>query len=217
MSAAGTAPRMAFNGVWPTMLVRRRLPGFEEPTAGLAAYILEQEARESDYTARYQEQNFFSSEHPAVLWLKEQIDQTATGFLRQVGIQRALRWTLFSWYNTNRYGDHHAPHTHPRSYLSGTYYVRVPAEPESVDDPRARPACISFYDPRTGANMITAGSGRDASAVHVVRPTPGTLLMWPSPVQHAVHPNLSEEPRVTISFNLIMDPVTYWPAGKRGV
>jgi uncharacterized protein (TIGR02466 family) len=120
-----------------------------------------------------------------------------------------MTWTLFSWYNTNRYGDHHAPHTHPRSYLSGTYYVRVPSGPASVDDPRARPACISFYDPRTGANMITAGTERDARSAHVVRPSDGTLLMWPSPVQHSVHPNLSEEHRVTISFNVLVDPAHY--------
>ena len=48
MSGAGTAPRMTFNGIWPTMLVKRQLPGFEEPTAGLAAYILELEGREAD-------------------------------------------------------------------------------------------------------------------------------------------------------------------------
>jgi len=200
-----SVPRMSFNGLWPTMLVKRQLPGFEQPTAGLAAHIAEQEAREADYTARYQEQNFFSSENPAVRWLEKQINQTALAFLSHAGIERKLSWTLFAWYSANRHGDHHAPHTHPRSYLSGTYYVRVPPAPASVDDPRARPACISFYDPRTGANMITVGSEPDARAAHVVRPTPGTLLMWPSPVQHYVHPNLSEELRVSISFNLIMD------------
>lgn len=203
MSDAGVTPRMAFTGLWPTLLMSRSLPGFEQPTENLAVYIAGQEARERDYTARYQEQRFFSSENRAVRWLKEQIDQTAIAFLRHIGIDRDVAWTLEGWYNTNRYGDHHAPHTHPGAYLSGTYYVRVPPAPESVDDPRARPACISFYDPRTGANMITAGPEPDARAVHVVRPSPGMLLMWRSPVQHYVHPNLSEEYRVTISFNLI--------------
>ena len=79
MSAAGAAPRMAFNGLWPTLLVKRRLPGFEQPTAGLAAYIAEQEAREADYTARFHEQNFLASENAAVRWLKDQIDQTPQG------------------------------------------------------------------------------------------------------------------------------------------
>ncbi len=209
MSAAKPGPRMAFNGLWPTLLVRRQLPGFEQPNAGLAAFIVEQDAREADYTARYQEQNLFASAHPAVGWLKDQIDQTAAAFLRHVGIERTLSWTLFAWYNTNRYGDHHAPHTHPRAYLSGTYYVRVPGAPPSVDDPRARPGCISFYDPRTAANMLTLGTERDARAAHTVLPSAGTLLMWPSPLQHYVHPNLSREHRVTISFNLMMDPGHY--------
>jgi uncharacterized protein (TIGR02466 family) len=199
---------MVFNGIWPTMLLRRRLPGFEQPTAGLAAHIVEQEAREADYTARYQEQNFFASGNPAVRWLEGQINQTASAFLRQVGIERKLSWTLFAWYNTNRYGDHHAPHTHPRSYLSGTYYVRVPPAPAGVDDARARSGCISFYDPRTGADMITVGPEPDARAAHLVRPSAGTLLMWPSPLQHYVHPNLSQEHRVTISYNLIMNRYT---------
>jgi len=196
---------MSFNGVWPTLLVRRRLPGFEQPTADLAGYIYEQESRVADHTARYQKQMFFSSEHAAVRWLKVQIADTATAFLRQVGIERDLSLKLFGWYNINRYGDHHAPHTHPRSYLSGTYYVRVPAAPASADDTRAHPGCISFYDPRTGANMITVGSESDARSAHVVHPIAGTLLMWPSPMQHSVHPNLSEEHRISISFNLMTD------------
>lgn len=196
------APRMEFNGVWPTLLILRRLPGFEQPTTELAAYIAEQEAKDTDLTARFREQRFFASEHAAVRWLKDEVEQTANAFLRQVGIRKAAPWTLMAWYNTNRYGDHHAPHTHPGAYLSGTYYVRVPPAPASVGDPRAHPGCISFYDPRTGANMVTVGSEPDARAAHVVRPSAGMLLMWPSPVQHYVHPNLSEEHRVTISFNL---------------
>jgi len=208
MSATNAAPRMAFTGVWPTMLVSRRLPGHEQSNAGLAAHIAAQEAREADFTARYQEQNFFASDNAAVRWLNDQINLTVSAFLRQVGIERDLSWTLFSWYNINRYGDHHAPHTHPRAYLSGTYYVRMPPAPASADGPGARQGCISFYDPRTAANMITVGTEPDARAAHVVRPSAGTLLMWPSPLQHYVHPNLTEEQRITISYNVIMDRYT---------
>jgi uncharacterized protein (TIGR02466 family) len=197
-------PRLTFNGVWPTLLVRRRLPAFEQPNAGLAAYIEEQEARYADNTARYKEQSLLSLSHPAILWLREQINQTVLAFLRQAGIERPVKFTLASWYNTNRLGDHHAPHTHPRSYLSGTYYVRVPPAPANLTDPGARPGCISFYDPRTAANMVTAGGEPDARAAYVVGPTAGTLLMWPSPLQHYVHPNLSDEHRVSISFNVVM-------------
>jgi len=200
---AGT-PRMSFVGLWPTYLIRRHLPGFEEPTEALAALILEQEARETDFTARYLEQNFFSSEHPAVRWLHTQIDETAAAFLAQMGVALAPKWSLFGWYNVNRLGDHHAPHTHPKSYLSGTYYVRLPPSAAGTDDPLARPACISFYDPRNGASMISVGTEPDARSSHTVLPVPGNLLLWPSPVQHGVHPNLTDELRITISFNLVV-------------
>lgn len=209
-------PRMAFNGVWPTYLVRRQLPGAAEHTPGLVEYIDAQEARETDFTARYNEQRFFSADHAAVRWLKAQVDDTVGAFIRHSGVQRPVTWFLFGWYNINRLGDHHAPHTHPRSYLSGTFYVQVPPPPANLDDPRAQPACISFYDPRTGANMVSAGTEYDARPAHVVRPSPGTLLLWPSPVQHYVHPNLSGERRISISFNVILDPASYWPADLRG-
>jgi uncharacterized protein (TIGR02466 family) len=193
---------MKFSGVWPTYLLRRQLPEFEQPTDSLAAHIADWEKRETDLTARFHEQRFFQSAHSGVRWLKDRIEETATAYLRQMGLQQVPPWSLMGWYNTNRYGDHHAPHTHPGAYLSGTYYVRVPPGPEAPNDAGARSGCISFYDPRTGANMVTAGGEPDARAAHVIRPGAGTLLMWPSPLQHSVHPNLSEAPRVSISFNL---------------
>ena len=197
-------PQMQFNGLWPTMLARRTLPDFERPTADLVTYILDQEAREPDFTARYQEQNFFATAHSAVIWLKNHIDQTASALIAQSGVKDMPEWRLFSWYNVNRYGDHHAPHTHPHAYLSGTYYVQLPPELPTEDDPNVYPACIAFYDPRNSANMISVGSEPDAQSAYIVRPTPGSLLIWPSPVQHAVHPNLSSDLRITISFNLII-------------
>jgi uncharacterized protein (TIGR02466 family) len=197
---------MEFSGVWPTFLVRRQLAGCEQPNEALKKLIAQQEARRADNTARFREQDFFSGDNRAVRWLKDQIDQTAAGFLRHVGVTWPVFWTYTGWYNVNRYGDHHGPHNHPRCTMSGTYYVRVPSDQEHVEDPLARPACISFYDPRTGANMVTVGTESDARPAYVVSPTAGTLLMWPSPVQHSVHPNLSREHRISISFNLQMHP-----------
>ena len=204
-------PRMAFNGLWPTMLIKRQLPGYQAPTEDLTAHIYEQEAREADYTARFLDQDFFASTRPGVLWLQQHVEQTANAFLQYVGIKQFPAWKVFGWYNVNRYGDHHGPHTHPKSYLSGTYYVRVPPAPPDLDDPRAQPASISFYDPRNGANMISVGTEPDARYAYTLRPTTGTLLMWPSPTLHQVHPNLSEEHRLTISFNLSVNRVVSAP------
>lgn len=214
MSASIGTKRMAFTGVWPTLLVKRQLPGFEKQNAGLAAHIAEQEAREADFTARYLQQSFFASKDPSVQWLKEQIDLTVTGFLAHYGITRHLSWKMFGWYNVNRYGDHHAPHTHPWAYLSGTYYVQMPPASPDARGHSAEQACISFYDPRTAANMITADAADPgARAAHVVRPIPGSLLLWPAPLQHQVHPNLTQDIRISISFNVVMNDEAYVPGG----
>ena len=197
--------QLNFNGLWPTMLAKRILPNYEQPTLSLAQYILEQEALEKDFTARYQEQDLFADQHSSVQWLKNQINETTQALITQSGVKQLPIWTLFSWYNVNRYGDHHAPHTHPQCYLSGTYYVQLPTLPSDPLDPKANSSCISFYDPRSGANMITAGGDPDSKSSHKVFPTPGTLLMWPAPLQHAVHPNLCDELRISISFNVIVN------------
>ncbi len=45
-----------------------------------------------------------------------------------------------------------------------------------------------------------------------VTPRPGMILMWPAFLMHYVHPNLSDDLRISISFNLIAkSPVDYLP------
>ena len=39
---------------------------------------------------------------------------------------------------------------------------------------------------------------------HSVMPEPGLLMLWPAGLMHFVHPNLSNETRVSISFNIIL-------------
>lgn len=47
---------------------------------------------------------------------------------------------------------------------------------------------------------------------YTVSPKPGMILLWPAFIMHYVHPNLSEELRISISFNLIVpDPARYLP------
>jgi Putative 2OG-Fe(II) oxygenase len=35
-------------------------------------------------------------------------------------------------------------------------------------------------------------------------PKPGEILLWPAFLTHFVHPNLSETPRISISFNAVL-------------
>ena len=41
-------------------------------------------------------------------------------------------------------------------------------------------------------------------AEYTVQPEPGMLLLWPAFLHHFVHPNLADEPRLSISFNVVL-------------
>ena len=41
-------------------------------------------------------------------------------------------------------------------------------------------------------------------AEHTLCPEAGEILLWPAFVHHFVHPNLSKEPRVSVSFNAVL-------------
>ena len=91
-------------------------------------------------------------------------------------------------------------------YLSGTYYVQVPTERAPLKTRKdVRPGAITFYDPRGPAvNMNAIRGDPYVNPEYTVMPTPGQILLWPAFMTHFVHPNLSETPRISISFNVML-------------
>lgn len=133
------------------------------------------------------------------------INKSIADYLSKSGVRVSIQWQLQGWANINRKGDYHALHNHPHSYLSGTYYVNMPEQPladRQRDD--LSPGDISFFDPRPQANMTAIAGDPQIDPEHRVTPVPGLLLLWPSFVHHAVHPNFAEQPRVSVSFNVVL-------------
>lgn len=194
-----------FLDLWPTQLLRQRLPGADKANPILAQEIARLEAENASLTTDYREQNFLAGENPAVGWLRDCVNRATVNYLRRQGIDYKLDWSLQAWPNVNRLGDYHDPHNHPHAYLSGTYYVAVPqsrAKLKTRSD--VRPGCISFYDPRASANMTAIKGDGQIEAEYTVSPKPGEILLWPAFLLHFVHPNLSDEPRLSVSFNVVL-------------
>ncbi len=99
------------------------------------------------------------------------------------------------WINVMAKGAIHAPHIHPHSVISGTYYVTAP--PKS--------GAIRFEDPRLA--MLRAAPPKkknarpDNRSFVDVTPKPGMLLLWESWLRHGVEPNAARSPRISVSFN----------------
>lgn len=195
-----------FQALWPTIFLHRTLPGADVANQALAAFILDRDESRADMTIDYLGGNLLVDNHPAIAWLRDCVNRTVADYFRGLGMTYSIEWSLHGWANVNRLGDYHDPHNHPHSYLSGTYYVQVPTDRAPLPTRKdVRPGAITFYDPRGPA--VNMGAIRDDPYIeseYTVMPQPGDILLWPAFLTHFVHPNLSETPRISISFNVVL-------------
>ena len=105
------------------------------------------------------------------------------------------------WATVLARGAAHKAHSHPNNYLSGVYYVRTPPGADT----------INFHDPRNQAGVIRPPvvelTAENTDQV-VIRVADGTLLLFPSYLEHSVDANTNEEERVSISFNVMFSSFT---------
>ncbi len=106
-----------------------------------------------------------------------------------------LQLKLFGWMNVNPAGGYNAPHTHPGAHWSGVYYVSQPEIEEGSS------GMIEFLDPRNELphwRILQASAFRSKKTL---RPVAGEMILFPSYLTHWVHPNQSDDNRVTVAFN----------------
>ncbi len=193
-----------FSRLWPTTFFQRKIDNADPANQALLSLILQAESSREDMTVDYTSENLFAASVPVLDWLKQCINQSVGGYLKNVGIGYDVDWSLQGWANVNRRGDYHNLHNHPHSYLSGTYYVQVPVLQEAGSRSDLNPGAISFFDPRGQANMnAILGDGQIDPELRI-QPEAGLILLWPSFLHHLVHPNLSDELRVSVSFNVVL-------------
>ena len=99
------------------------------------------------------------------------------------------------WINILPPGGVHSSHLHPHSVISGTTYVKVPEGS----------GAIKFEDPRL-AMMMAAPPRKETVRSELksfvyLEPKVGNIILWESWLRHEVPMNLSNEERVSISFN----------------
>ena len=99
------------------------------------------------------------------------------------------------WAIINKKGAFNERHHHGNSALSAAYYVK--AEQNAGN--------IIFFDPRQ-ANVFHHPASTKANSlncqVQSITPKAGTLVLFPSYLEHKVGENLSNEERIVISFNI---------------
>jgi len=99
------------------------------------------------------------------------------------------------WINILPEGGTHASHIHPHSVISGTTYVSMPdgASALKLEDPRH--AMMMAHPPRT------KDCRRELRTFVYEAPNVGDVLLWESFIRHEVPMNMSEDERISVSFN----------------
>ena len=127
------------------------------------------------------------------LW--EKIEAHLNEFNRNMDMDGDVHITSM-WFNINPKHTYNIPHNHPRSNYSGVYYVKTP---ENCGN-------IYFQNPNLTAGWIWEGhkikqkNNMNMNSIGY-KAQKDTLYIFPSYIQHYVGVNMSDEERISLSFN----------------
>ena len=129
--------------------------------------------------------------------LEKALDKHVAAFVKDLGFDlgdRKLKCGSF-WINILPEGGMHASHIHTHSVISGTTYVSMPKGTSALklEDPRLP---MMMHAP-----LRTKKAGQELQSFVYVKPEVGEVLLWESWLRHEVPMNMSEEERISVSFN----------------
>jgi hypothetical protein len=110
------------------------------------------------------------------------------------------RGFLYSAGNVVRGEEGHHAHLHKFAYISGVYHVSVPSDVLQFND-RSGALVLGPFDGLTDGYVPCWGK-RD------IKPVPGVATIFPSHIFHSVVPTRTEQPRISIPFDLCVAQVT---------
>jgi uncharacterized protein (TIGR02466 family) len=134
--------------------------------------------------------------------LKECLLTAANDIIRTMGYKASLRYNGL-WGNINPKGARNGGHDHPGSIVSGAYYLKVPQPVCLLNllDPRPVKAFVSkTYLP--GDKVIN--NEYTTSTIPFI-PEEGGFIFFPGWLKHSVDSNLSDDDRISLSFNFVFD------------
>jgi uncharacterized protein (TIGR02466 family) len=120
---------------------------------------------------------------------------------KSMGLKSEYRsYIVGSWININSPQSYNLRHIHPRSLFSGVYYAKVP-EGDCGDTIFYRDNIMLSYLP----SYIVEKWTDITSGTATYKAKEGTLLIFPSWLEHSVTTNFTNEDRISISFNTNYD------------
>ena len=169
----------------------------------MANIILEMErTQESVSTLEGWKGSYALLGHPDFMWVVDFFADHLGSVLRRYNFKEDLHVQICNmWPNVNRPKDTNKQHIHAGVNFSFIYYIKVPLNSGRlvIIDPRVMRKMTHEHhllknsdDPKT-KESITIDS------------IEGEFVIFPAYLEHYVEPNMSDEPRISISGNILLD------------
>ncbi len=194
--------------IFPTPVAIYPWPESDALNADLRAVVLAEEARSpglarSNVGGWHSEMGFLLRPEPPLEALMGRIRQVTGEMTRLVMKPARHRMSVEGWANVLRRGQYNSLHLHPNSTWSGVYYVTGNPAPEAGWEAAPMSGKFEFVDPRPGAaaSYTVENSMQQRT---LLNPEAGTMLLFPSWLQHQVHPFQGPGERISIAFNVLV-------------
>ena len=133
--------------------------------------------------------------------LQEVIRELLSEFKKNL-LKEKVSMKCQGWTNINGSGDFNLKHNHPRSDLSGVFWIKTPKDSGS----------IVFHSPDLFNRFQELDCYEDdfcynsnCYMTHNFVPHEGRILIFPSSLEHHVEENKSNEDRISYSFNIVLE------------
>lgn len=151
--------------------------------------------------------DFLDWPEPAIAQFKAELDrgiQTISTMPvlmegRRPDLNNRVAYTAYGWANINQNGDYNTLHVHAGCDWSVVYYVSagVP-NPDTPTNGR-----IELRDPRPAATYARI-PGFNSGQPMRIKPQAGLMVIFPSWIEHWVHPFYGEGNRISIALNVAL-------------
>ncbi|MBW9260547.1 MAG: 2OG-Fe(II) oxygenase family protein [Candidatus Thiodiazotropha sp. (ex. Lucinisca nassula)] len=191
--------------VFVTPVVNYLWPNSADLNAELQAYILECEKSEKGLSKSvvggwHSELDMLARDAAPIAQLRERLWVFTQALLKQFSQSgETFNFRIEGWGNVLRHGQYHSMHAHPNATWSGCYYVNGNDEVE--DQPFS--GRFELIDPRPAASLNYAESS-NLYGRFLLNPNPGQMIVFPSWMQHQVHPYFGDGERITVAFNVLL-------------
>ena len=175
--------------LFPTPLL---IVQYEQPIDKELAYLKTISYREQQQNGNYRSDDSYllrNEEFKNIKnFLKEAVDKFTTNVLNTK--QRLV--ITQCWANRNPKGSKHHEHVHPNSIVSGVMYFQINEKLPPIKFAKTNQDGMKL-DPEKYNNVN--------SESFMLSCKPGELILFPSSLKHSVPINMSEEDRISVSFN----------------